>query len=97
MKQLLRRLPFIFKMLFLTISVGVLVGVVTDYYVGQMVSNVFQKHLRKMLVQESQENRLRFDHYLKDFYHVAKLTVEHRPFRAYLGEKQWLVENSSDV
>ncbi|MEN8136477.1 MAG: ATP-binding protein [Thermodesulfobacteriota bacterium] len=96
-KQLLRRLPLLFKILFLTISVSVLVGLLTDYHVDQMVSNVFQEHLRKMLVRESQENRLRFDHYLKDFFHVAKLTAEHRPFLAYLEKKQGSGRNSGNV
>ena len=93
----LRRLPFLFKALFLTISVGVLVGMVTDYYVDQRVSDVFQNHLRRMLVLQSQENRLRFDHYLKNFYHVPKLTVKHGPFLDYLRERRWGGQNSKDI
>ncbi len=96
-RQLLRRLPFLFKTLSLTITVGFMVGMVTDFYVDQKVRDVFQHHLQKMLVVQSQENRLRFDHYLKNFHHVAKLTVEHKPFLEYLNEKSWGAQNNKGV
>ena len=74
-KKILRRLPFLFKALFLTVSSAIIVGMAADYYVNRMISSVFEKHLHNMLLLQSQENRLRFDHYIENFYHRWKDTL----------------------
>ena len=88
-KPFLRRLPFVYKVLFMTVFAGILVSYITDSYNHSMVEKMFRLHLQNMLDTQSQEDRLRFDHYLKDFHQVARLTAEHRPFLEYVKKSNW--------
>ena len=96
MHQFLRRQPFVVKVILLIALSGIPVGVITDHLADQMVSNMFKNHLANMLEWQSQEDRLRFDHYLKDFRQVARLTAEHRPFLDYVKNSKWLTTVDSD-
>ena len=93
--KILRRLPFVVKVVLLTVISGTVVGIVSDRVADMVVNDIFEKHLQNMLEEQSQEDRLRFDHYLKDFHQVSRLTAEHRPFLEYVKKSNWPQQTKS--
>ncbi len=96
-RNLWRRLPLTVKMVSVTVAVGLVVGAVTDRYIDRVVGNLFESHLQNLLDKQSQEDRLRFDHYMKSFRQVVRLTVSQKRFHDYLAGENWFRKVGGEV
>ncbi len=96
-EKILRKLPLTLKMVGLTILVGFMVWIISDYHETRSVRKLVNDHLYEMLQQQALEDRIRFDNYLGAFRQVAKLTVSQSSFIEYLEENKWFREESISV
>ena len=96
-RNLWRRLPLTLKMVSVTIAVGLAVGFGTDQYIHKTVGNLFEAHLQNLLDKQSQEDRLRFEHYMGNFRQVAQLTMSQKRFHDYLAGKDWFRDEGVEV
>jgi len=89
LRKILYRLPLTFKMIFLTMAAGLGVAAWTEHHAQEAVEKLFQSHLGRELQQRSQEDRLRFDHHVRNFHQVARLAAVHQPFLTFLDQRDW--------
>ncbi len=97
LRTILYRLPLTIKMVLLVVIVGLSVWGLMDRFVSRAVDTMFEKQLSEVLKQQSQENRLHFDHHLQAHHVVAKLVVAQKSFTDYLAEKNWFKDKDVPV
>jgi len=87
MSFLLRRIPITGQGLAITLIVGVLAWAVLDYFQSRELNRIFLGQLEERLDREAQEDRIRFDAYVKAHHESVKLLVYQTGFVEYIGEK----------
>lgn len=87
--QFLHNIPLTVKMIALTVLVGLIAGVVLDYFQSRTVKNIFLSQLKERLHLESQEDRIRFDNYIKAHHQSVKLLVSQNQLTEYLASSNW--------
>ncbi len=88
--QFLRKIPLTIKMVLLTVFVGVTVAFVLNYFQSRTVKNIFQNQLKERLSLESQEDRIRFDNYIKAHHQSVKLLISQRQLQDFFNQSGWL-------
>ena len=87
--RFLRRIPLTVKMVFLTVIVGVCAGGMLDYFQGRTVRNIFMVQLKERFSIEAQEDRIRFDNYVKAHHEAVKLLTSQKRLIDYIGSEEW--------
>jgi hypothetical protein len=83
----LRRIPLTYKMLILTVTVGLLSWGILDYVQSQQLKVIFDAQLTEQLNIRAQEARVRFDSYVEAHHNAVKLFVSQKRFSDYLARK----------
>ncbi len=68
LRKISRLTPLSVKMISLSLFVAIIIGTATHFYIEKFVGDIFGAHLDELLKQQSQEDRLRFDRYMKIFH-----------------------------
>lgn len=80
----LRRIPLAFKMLILTVMVGLISWGILDYFQSRQLKAIFDAYLTEQLNIQAQEARVRFDNYVEAHHAAVKLSVSQKRFSDYL-------------
>ena len=83
----LRRIPLTYKMLILTVTVGLLSWGILDYVQSRQLKAIFDAQLTEQLNIRAQEARIRFDNYVEAHHAAVRLAVSQKRFSDYLTEK----------
>ncbi len=83
----LRRIPLTFKMLILTITVGLISWGILDYVQSRQLKAIFDAQLTEQLNIRAQEARVRFDNYVEAYHNAVKLATSQKRFSDYLARK----------
>jgi len=94
---MLKTLPLTLKMLVLTALVGVTVWTGLDYLQTRELRKIFQDQLAERLSHQAQEDRIRFDRYVKSHHKTVKLLVEQRHLIDYLAASGWFDRGSEPI
>lgn len=93
--RFLHRIPLTMKMVLLTFIVGISAWAALDYFQTRTVKNIFLTQLKERLNLESQEDRIRFDNYIKAHHQSIKLIASQKKVIDYIGIQDWT--NTSEV
>lgn len=85
----LQRIPLTVKMVFLTVMVGLFAGGVLDYFQTRTVKSIFMAQLEERLNLEAQEDRIRFDNYVKAHHQAVKLLTSQKRLMDYINSGEW--------
>lgn len=91
----MHRIPLTMKMVLLTFVVGISAWAVLDYFQTRTVKSIFLTQLKERLNLESQEDRIRFDNYIKAHHQSIKLIASQKKVIDYIGIQDWT--NTSEV
>ena len=83
----LRRIPLTYKMLILTVTVGLTSWGILDYVQSRQLKAIFDAQLTEQLNIQAQEARVRFDNYVEAHHAAVKLSVSQKRFSDYLTGK----------
>jgi signal transduction histidine kinase len=83
----LRRIPLTYKVLILTVTVGLICWGILDYVQSRQLKAIFDTQLTKQLNIQAQESRVRFDNYVEAHHAAVKLSVAQKRFSDYLARK----------
>ncbi len=81
----LRHIPLTYKMLILTVTVGLISWGILDYVQSRQLKTIFDTQLTEQLNIEAQEARVRFDNYVEAQHAAAILSVSQKRFSDYLA------------
>ncbi len=81
----LRRIPLTYKMLILTVMVGLISWGILDYFQSRQLKAIFEAQLTEQLNVRAQEARVRFDTYVEAHHNAVKLSVSEKRFSDYLA------------
>jgi len=84
-----RRLSLTLKMLILTASVGLVVWAGTDYYQTRSLSKLFNKKLTARFGQQAEQQRIRFDQFVKRHHQSVKLFISSSGLLNHLSNPDW--------
>jgi len=87
--RFLQSIPLTVKMVFLTVLVGLCAGGVLDYFQGRTVRNIFMGQLKERFSLEAQEDRIRFDNYVKAHHEAVKLLTSQKRLIDYIDSQKW--------
>jgi len=76
-------------MVFITIIIGFLAGGVLDYFQTRTVRNIFMKQLEERFSIQAQEDRIRFDNYVKGHHQAVKLLISQKRLVDYINSEEW--------
>jgi len=93
--RFLQRIPLTLKMVFLTVIVGFCTGGILDYFQSRTVKSIFLAQLEERFSLEAQEDRIRFDNYVKAHHQAVRLLTSQKKLIDYIGSEEWL--NRSEV
>lgn len=93
--RFLQRIPLTVKMVFVTVVVGFGAWAVLDYFQTRTVQAIFLSQLTQRLNQEAQEDRIRFDNYVKAHHQAARLLTSQKRLIDYIASDEW--RNRSQV
>jgi signal transduction histidine kinase/HAMP domain-containing protein len=77
------------KMVLLTFVIGISAWAVLDYFQTRTVRGIFLTQLKERLNLEAQEDRIRFDNYIKAYHQSVKLLASQRRLIDYIGTQDW--------
>ncbi len=75
------------KMLVLTVLIGLAVWVVTDHVLTKKLAEISEFQLSRILSDDFEEERIRFDNYVNAFQYALKLVISQKNFYDYIAEK----------
>jgi hypothetical protein len=84
---LLRRIPLTYKMLILTVTIGLISWGILDYFQSRQLKAIFDAQMTEQLNVRAQEARVRFDNYVEAHRAAVKLSVSQKRFSDYLTGK----------
>lgn len=93
--NLLRKLSLNLRMVLLTILIGIIVFVGTEFVVVRQIERSFTNQIEEALKQQSLDGRSRFDHFVKAHYQLAKIIVAQESFQKYA--QSMLAEGGADA
>jgi signal transduction histidine kinase len=82
----LKRIPLTYKVLILTVMVGLISWGILDYVQSRQLKAIFDVQLAKQLNIQAQEARVRFDNYVEAQHAAVKLSVSQKRFSDYLSK-----------
>ena len=86
----LQRITLTMKMVLLTVIVGISTWAVLDYFQTRTIKGIFMAQLKERLNREAQEDRIRFDNYIKTHHQSVKLIASQKQFIDYIINKPWI-------
>ena len=84
-----QRITLTMKMVLLTVIVGISMWAVLDYFQTRTIRGIFLAQLKERLNREAQEDRIRFDNYIKAHHQSVKLIASQKQFVDYIVNKDW--------
>jgi PAS domain S-box-containing protein len=84
-----RRVPLTFKIVLLTIFVGIVVWVSADIFLNDQFRNIFHARLIEDLSEHALEDRQSLDRYLMSFQELPRLIVKQKDFIDYMKKRTW--------
>ena len=87
--RFLQRIPLTVKMVLVTLIVGFCAWGVLDYFQTRTVRGIFLAQLEERLNLEAQEDRIRFDNYVKAHHQAVKLLASQKRLVDYLASEEW--------
>jgi hypothetical protein len=87
MFRLLKRMSLTLKGLLFTVVVGTVAWAALDYVQSRALEHIFLGQLQERLDREAQEDRIRFDSYVKAHHESVKLLVAQEGFVDYVSQK----------
>jgi signal transduction histidine kinase len=87
MLRFLERMTLTTKGLLFTVVVGIVAWAVLDYFQSRALESIFLGQLEERLDGEAQEDRIRFDSYVKAHHESVKLLVAQKGFLDYVEQK----------
>ncbi|VAW77705.1 diguanylate cyclase/phosphodiesterase (GGDEF & EAL domains) with PAS/PAC sensor(s), partial [hydrothermal vent metagenome] len=86
---MLRRCSLTIKMLLLTVATGLLVWVVMDAYQSSALKDIFRTRLAERFSRQSEDQRIRFDRYIKGHHQAIRLFIRNYDLKSYLTVNDW--------
>lgn len=87
MLRFLKRIPLTIQGLLFTVVVGTIAWAVLDYIQSRALESIFLSQLEERIDGEAQEDRIRFDSYIKAHHEAVKLLVAQKGFLDYIAQK----------
>ncbi len=84
---ILRRVPLTVKGLLITFAVGIVAWAILDYFQSRALESIFLAQIEERLDREAQEDRIRFDSYVKAHHESVRLLVAQKGFTDYVMQK----------
>jgi signal transduction histidine kinase len=81
----LRRIPLTYKVLILTVTIGLISWGILDHVQSRQLKAIFDAQLTEQLNIQAQEARVRFDNYVEAHHAAVKLSVAQKRFSDYLA------------
>jgi PAS domain S-box-containing protein len=95
--RFLQRFSLTVKITILTIMVGVVVWLSSDYIIGLSVKRVFEDHLVDMMNEEALDARNSFDGFIKSHSQAVRLITAQKRFLDYIDGSEWTNGNAFGV
>lgn len=86
---MLRYFSLTTKMLVLTITIGVVIWVVSDYILTHSLQGIFNAKLAERFSREAEDQRIRFDRYVKGHHQAVKLFTNTHQLKEYIKKARW--------
>jgi PAS domain S-box-containing protein len=93
--RFLYRISLTTKMVLLTVIVGIVAWSALDYFQTRTVKGIFLSQLKERLNREAQEDRIRFDNYIKAHHQSVRLMAAQKRLIDYVSGQGWT--DTSDV
>jgi signal transduction histidine kinase len=87
MPRLLERMSLTMQGLLFTVIVGTVAWAALDYFQSRALEGIFFGQLEDRLDREAQEDRIRFDSYVKAHHESVKLLIAQKGFMDYISKK----------
>ncbi len=91
---MLRRFSLTIKMLLLTAAAGLLVWAVMDAYQSPTLENIFRAKLNERFSRQAENQRIRFDRYIKGHHQAIKLFVNNLDLKFHVTSKAWITQQT---
>lgn len=86
---MLRYFSLTTKMLVLTVTVGIVIWVVSDYFLTNSLEGIFNAKLAERFSREAEDQRIRFDRYIKGHHQAVKLFTNTQQLKEYIKKARW--------
>ena len=87
--MLIRKLSLTWKMLLLTAAVSLVIWAVTDSIQTRSLKTIFHQELSEQFSLQAEEQRVRFDRYVKGHHQVVKLFADSNALQRYIRKPGW--------
>jgi len=98
--RLEKRISLTTKMLLITVTVGIVLWAITDYFQNNSLKEIHLTKHKETIRQRAAENRMHFDAFIKKYYQSVKLFTTGKRLNDYLGhleEEKWGQDNAIQV
>ncbi|MEW6714732.1 MAG: histidine kinase dimerization/phosphoacceptor domain -containing protein [Nitrospirota bacterium] len=92
-----KRTPITIKMLSVTVLIGLIVWAVLDYIQTRNIRSIFLSQMNERLERQAEEDRLRFDHYIKSFQQSVRVYLQTRNFNNYINKQKWSAKDKIKI
>ncbi|HEX20455.1 MAG TPA: bifunctional diguanylate cyclase/phosphodiesterase [Acidiferrobacteraceae bacterium] len=86
---MLRYFSLTTKMLVLTVTVGIVIWVVSDYFLTHSLEGIFNAKLAERFSRQAEDQRIRFDRYIKGHHQAVKLFTDTHYVKEYIQTTGW--------
>ncbi len=86
---MLRRCSLTIKMLLLTAAAGLVVWAAMDAYQTTVLEDIFRTRLAERFSRQAEDQRIRFDRYIKGHHQAIKLFIRNHDLKRYLTVTEW--------
>ncbi len=94
---MLRHCSLTIKMLLLTAAAGLLVWAVMDTYQSSALETIFRAKLAERFGRQAEDQRIRFDRYIKGHHQAIKLFVSSQALKEHVTEDGWSTQQAIKV
>ncbi len=92
-----QRTSLTFKMVTITVILGVTLWALLDYIQSNELKKIFYVQIFEKLTEQSMEDRLYVDRYITMHHKTAELIVNQRKFSDYIKKQQWKAEDKVQI
>jgi PAS domain S-box-containing protein len=86
------RIPLTLKMVMITVIVGISIWAFLDYVHSSKLKRIFQIQLLEKLSEQSMEDRLYIDRYIRAHQVIAEFFVTQSKFKDHISKQEWTAE-----
>ncbi|VAW60074.1 diguanylate cyclase/phosphodiesterase (GGDEF & EAL domains) with PAS/PAC sensor(s) [hydrothermal vent metagenome] len=95
--SMLRRCTLTTQMFILTAVAGLLVWGTMDLYQSHVLEDIFRSKLAERFSNEAENQRIRFDRYIKAHHQAVKLFISSSRLKFHVAQNDWLVKKTVKV